>query len=366
MITSFQVVKQDLARWRWQKLPLASATAAEGELLVAITRFAFTSNNVTYARLGAQIPYWKFFPACNGWGRIPVWGVGRIERSSHPCYRQGEAVYGYFPMDSHVRLQPGSRSGVRFIDETPHRRPLPPTDNEYVLIDRDRSYDRRHADAHLVLRPVFSLAFFCAAFLKERDYFGARQVIVTSASSKAALGLAFLLSRARSAGDGFEIVGLTSSANAAFVGARAVYDRVVTYDAIASLTLEAAALIDLGGDAKLCAAVHERLRDALKWSALAGFTHGDALGASHASLPGPQPMLFFTPDHILRLRREWGGDVLRARLAEAWLAYLAFVAPWLRYEYSATPGGVEAAYAEMLSGKTPPSKAHILTIPAEG
>jgi len=130
MITSFQVVKQDLARWRWQKLPLASATAAEGELLVAITRFAFTSNNVTYARLGAQIPYWKFFPACNGWGRIPVWGVGRIERSSHPCYRQGEAVYGYFPMDSHVRLQPGSRSGVRFIDETPHRRPLPPTDNE--------------------------------------------------------------------------------------------------------------------------------------------------------------------------------------------------------------------------------------------
>lgn len=66
MITSFQVVKQDLARWRWQKLPLAGATAGHGELVVAITRFAFTSNNVTYARLGAQIPYWRFFPACNG------------------------------------------------------------------------------------------------------------------------------------------------------------------------------------------------------------------------------------------------------------------------------------------------------------
>jgi len=363
MITSFQVVKQHLARWRWERHPLGRATA-EGQLLVAITRFAFTSNNVTYARLGVQIPYWQFFPAGDGWGRIPVWGVGRIERSSHPRYRQGEAVYGYFPMDSHALLQPGSRSGVCFIDATPHRRELPPTYNEYVLIDRDHSYDRSHADAHLVLRPLFSLAFFCATFLKERQYFGARQVIVTSASSKTALGLAFLLSRARSAGDAIEIVGLTSSANAAFVRARAVCDRVLTYDAIGSLPLEASALIDLGGEVKLRAAVHGRLRDALRYSALAGFTHWDALRVGDASLPGPEPTLFFTPHHILRLRREWGPGVLRARLAEAWRAYLAFVDPWLRYEHRATRAGVEAAYAEVLSGKTPPSNAHILTIPA--
>ena len=50
-----------------------------------------------------------------------------------------------------------------------------------------------------VLRPLFSVPFFCAEFLKEEGFFGARLMIISSASSKTALGLTFLLAQRRSA-----------------------------------------------------------------------------------------------------------------------------------------------------------------------
>ena len=54
-----------------------------GQVLVRIDRFAFTANNVTYGVAGDMLNYWSFFPAEEGWGRIPVWGFGDVVRSSH-------------------------------------------------------------------------------------------------------------------------------------------------------------------------------------------------------------------------------------------------------------------------------------------
>src|SRR5262249_5600291 len=153
-------------------------------------------------------------PAPEGWGHIPVWGLGTVLHSSHPEVREGERMYGFLPMATHLVLQPGALRGFRFVDGAEHRQDLPPTYNEYLLVDRDAGYDRAHADEHLVLRPLFSLSFFCAEFLRQERCFGARQVIISSASSKTALGLAFLLAQERR--EGIEIVGLTSPANAGF------------------------------------------------------------------------------------------------------------------------------------------------------
>ena len=36
---------------------------AEGEIIVAIDKFALTANNVSYAVSGDFIGYWKFYPA---------------------------------------------------------------------------------------------------------------------------------------------------------------------------------------------------------------------------------------------------------------------------------------------------------------
>ena len=289
-----------------------------------------------------------------------MWGLGNVLHSAHPEVRESERVYGYFPMATHLVLQPGGLRGARFVDGSEHRQELPPTYNEYVLVDRDAGYDLAHADEHLVLRPLFSLSFFCAEFLKEEQFFGARQVIISSASSKTALGLAFLLAQGREAGA--EIVGLTSAANADFVTRRGVYDRVVSYEAIPSLADTPAVFVDIAGDGAVRAAVHLRLQEQLKHSARVGFTHWDALGAVEPNLPGPAPKLFFTPDHILKRRKEWGAEALRARLSEAWRGFVGFVKPWLVIEHTAGMVGVERVYREVLEGRTPPEKAHVLSI----
>jgi hypothetical protein len=359
--SGFCVAKDDLRRWRWEEGEApASGSLDREQVLVEVSKFAFTANNVTYARLGDQISYWRFFSAPEGCGYIPVWGLGTVLGSRHGEVRQGERVYGYFPMATHLVMHPGALRGVRFVDGTAHRRELPQTYNEYALIDRDSHYDRAHEDEHVVLRPLFSLSFFCAEFLKQERFFGASQVVISSASSKTALGLAFLLARQPSRD--VEIVGLTSAANVGFVVQRGVYDRALSYEAIPSLTDKPAVFVDIAGDAGIRAKVHHHLGASLRHSARVGFTHWDALGADEPSLPGPAPRLFFTPDHILRRRKEWGAEVLGARLSEAWLGFLGFVKPWLAIAHTGGQAGVERAYREVLEGRVPPEKAHVLSI----
>jgi len=358
--SGYCVAKDDLRRWRWEERDAPIGNLAAGQILVGADKFAFTANNVTYARLGDQVAYWCFFPAPEGWGYIPVWGLGNVVCSRHPEVRDGERVYGYFPMATHLVLQPGGVRGGRFVDRTVHRQQLPRTYNDYVLVDRDPGYDRAHENEYLVLRPLFSLSFFCAEFLNEEQFFGARQVIISSASSKTALGLAFLLAQPGS--KGVEIVGLTSAAKAGFVGKRGMYDRVLSYEAISSIPVEAAVFVDIAGNGAVRAAVHRQLGGALQHSARVGFTHWDALAPVETGLPGPAPKLFFTPDHILMRRQEWGAEALAARLSRAWCGFLDYVKPWLVIEHTTGSGGVERVYREVLDGRTPPEKAYIVSI----
>ncbi|MGO9702909.1 MAG: DUF2855 family protein [Xanthobacteraceae bacterium] len=361
VFSGFCVAKNDLRRWLWdERDATAIGHLGPDHVEVGIDKFAFTANNVTYARLGDQIGYWRFFPAPEGWGYIPVWGLGHVTRSRHPEVPEGERVYGYFPMATHLIMQPSELRGARFLDAAEHRRELPKTYNEYVLTDRDLNYDRLHEDHHLVLRPLFSLSFFCAEYLKEERFFGAKQILISSASSKAALGLAFLLVQERS--KDVEIIGLTSSANLNFVVRQQIYDDVVTYDSVSSLSKTPTVFVDLSGDAKTRAAVHHALGDSLRHSTSAGFTHWDTLGKPGTGLPGPVPKLFFTPDHIIQRREQWGAETLRARLSTAWQAFLGHVEPWLVIELTAGRCEVERIYCEVLDGRTPPERAHVLAI----
>jgi NADPH:quinone reductase-like Zn-dependent oxidoreductase len=65
-------------------------------------------------------------------------------------------------------------------------------------------------------------------FLDDNDYFGASRVVISSASSKTAIGSAFLAARRR----GREIVALTSQSNVEFCRSLGCYDTVLTYDEV--------------------------------------------------------------------------------------------------------------------------------------
>src|SRR5262249_8239217 len=118
----FLVGRRDLRRTAFVPGRNSLDTVLEpGQVLVHVHRFALTSNNVTYGAVGDMIGYWGFFPAEEGWGRIPVWGFGDVVRSAHDDVPVGERIYGYFPMSTCAVLQPFQVSPAAFVDASAHR-----------------------------------------------------------------------------------------------------------------------------------------------------------------------------------------------------------------------------------------------------
>ena len=152
----------------------------------------------------------------------------------------------------------------------------------------------------LVLRPLFMLCFLLADQLEAEGRHGADQVLLTSASSKTALGLAYELGRA-----GARVAGLTSARNAGFVRSTGIYDAVATYDELETLDAGVPTVaIDMAGDGALRRRVHEHFGPALRSSILVGATH--VASASFAPDPGAPGAA--------------AGVLLRARPAEGALA----------------------------------------------
>ena len=349
----FLVARDNLSRTSWLQRPLVSP--ARGEVLVTVDRFALTANNITYATLGDEFHYWDFFPAPAGLGRIPVWGLGTILESRVPGLIVGERVYGYFPMSSHRVLTPAAVRTKGFVDAAPHRQTQPATYNEYACVDRDPNYDTADDDIHLVLRPLFSLAFFLNAFLRERAFFGASTIIVSSASSKASLAIGLLL---RDGGP--TIVGLTSDTNLAFVRSTAIFNRVVAYGDLEELEREPSVYIDMAGNLDVLRRIHAHFDDLLRHSSRAGFTH--AASASGDGLAGPKPEAFFTPTHILALRRLWGPELLRKRLLDSRQNVFRKIGSLLTMRCGVGRTAVEGAYDEVRTGRVAPQEAWLLAV----
>jgi hypothetical protein len=355
----FLVRKDDMKSARFAAAPAPSASALrDGEVLMRVDKFAFTANNVTYAAFGDAMHYWHFFPAPEGWGRIPVWGFGDVIASKSGAAKVGERFYGYFPMSSHLVVTPERASAMGFFDGAEHRKALHPVYNQYVRTTTDPGYDAKREAEQMLLRPLFTTSFLIDDFLADNGFFDARSVILSSASSKTAYGTAFLLHRRKSV----EVIGLTSSANAAFVERLGCYDRAVAYDAIGSLAADTPTVyVDMAGSAAVRAAVHRHFGDALKYSCAVGGTHWEALGGGR-DLPGPKPMLFFAPAQIKKRNADWGAATLQRKIGEAWLAFLGPVGGWMRVVESRGPEAVERVYRDMLDGRAKPDEGHILSL----
>src|SRR5262249_13728833 len=87
--TEFVVSRNDLQQCRTLEVQMRGELPDEA-LLVKVARFAFTANNITYATLGDHLKYWSLFPAPDGFGIIPVWGLGEVVASKHPGVPVGE------------------------------------------------------------------------------------------------------------------------------------------------------------------------------------------------------------------------------------------------------------------------------------
>jgi uncharacterized protein DUF2855 len=376
-----EVLREDVHQARAVAEP--APEPAEHQATLRIERFALSATNITYARLGDAIGYWQFYPAAPGWGCVPAWGIGRVTGSRTADVPVGSIASGLFPMASHVLMSPGRVSRSGFDEHARHRRELPRLYNVYRWVtETGLSQDQR-----LVLQPSFWLSFLLADYLRARDWFEADVVLISSASSKAAMGLAFLLRGS------VRTVGLTSAARVRELGGLGLFDQVVGYDAAGSLARDPAVFLDLAGSTAIRDAVHDRLGGQLRHNVLAGTTHGpvdlDGVapgpggpvtadpgppgpGPPGPGPPGPGPPgpgpgsrgqhFFFVPDYLRARARELGMDVLAPRFDDALAAFARHSESWLRLQYVHGADEVLAAYQRILGGSAPMSTALICSL----
>jgi Protein of unknown function (DUF2855) len=141
---TFLVQRSDLSQARIDAFD-AEAPLAPGQVRLRVEHFALTANNITYAVFGESMHYWRFFPAAEGWGCIPVWGFAVIEAAACDGVVAGERFFGYWPMASHAVVQPASVSEHGFIDASAHRAELPAAYNRYQRVEKARCTARRRS-----------------------------------------------------------------------------------------------------------------------------------------------------------------------------------------------------------------------------
>ena len=329
-----------------------------GQALLRVDTFGLTANNVTYAVFGERMNYWDFFPAADGWGRVPMWGFAEVEASEGEAARPGTRLFGYLPPSSHLVVTPVAGEEGGFVDGSPHRRALPSAYHRYLATDSDPFYRPDTEDVQMLLRPLFFTSFLIDDQLADDGLLERGPVVISSASSKTALAAAFMLSRH----DGIEVVGLTSSRNASFVEDRGIYDRVVAYDEIASLGLAPATFVDMAGDGDLRMAVHSHYGDELIRSIAVGVTHWEEFGGGTGDLPGPKPSFFFAPDRVTKRSSDWGREGLERNVAEAWHPFCEWTGSWLEVIRGSGFEAVQSAFLDVLEGRVDARRAHVLTV----
>jgi hypothetical protein len=354
--------KTALGETQIEEVPLAHPST--GEAILKVARVALTTNNITYALLGESMQYWEFFPSDRpGWGLMPAWGMADVVASSVPGLEIGERFYGYFPIAGYLKVQPVRVSSRGFHDGAPHRASLTSAYNHYTRCATDPVYDPALESYQILLRPLIITSFFGADYLRDNDFFGAKQLLISSASSKTAYGTAFCLQGV----EGVEVVGLTSVRNKAFVESLGCYQRVVTYDDLTSLDPGVrTTYLDFAGSDDLRGKVHRHFGEALAYDCLAGSAQNTDPDHLRTEVPGPKPQLYFAPVQIAKRNKEWGYDEVNRRFGLAQREFIARVAdrraPWMKLVEHQGFEGAAALTAELAAGRIDPASGHVVVL----
>jgi hypothetical protein len=235
---------------------------------------------------------------------------------------------------------------VGFADAAEHRVGLSPMYNQYLLVEDEGD------EAALIMRPLFGTSVLLDLVLSEGGFNAAPTVVLTSASSKTAYGLAHLL-RARPV----ETIGLTSASHQDWVERLGLYNAVLSYDQLGELSAPGGAvLLDFAGDRTLIRKLHEQLGEELRRSLLVGFTHRQA-EADEAPLPGPAAEFFFAPDEMARRGRELG-----QRYAAAWREFAHVAKRTMRIERVTDGAELVRIYRDLLEGRADPAVGYVVSI----
>ena len=227
----------------------------------------------------------------------------------------------------------------------------------------DTAYRAADENFQMLVRPLFITSFMLADFLQDNSFFGAKRLVVSSASSKTAYGTAFCLEglagvRTRSA--------LTSAPNEAFVQGLGCYHRAVSYDELETLSVDVPTLyVDFSGDEALRARVHHHFGASLVYDCFAGSAQNTHF-LRDTGLPGPEPKFYFAPVQIRKRNADWGHAEVNRKFNEAQLAFIRRVSdtrkPWMRLSEHAGFQAAPGLIADLHAGRIDPSTGHVVVL----
>lgn len=353
---TLEVRKDNWAQTRVTCSPLET-DLADNEVLFRIDRMALTSNNISYASSGDLLAYWEFFPAADGWGRIPGMGWGEVIGSRHPEIQVGERVWGFFPFASHHKILAGKADNIGFKDISEHRLNHP---SVYVQFDRASAftvYEPAREDQDILLRGLYTTSWLVEDFLTTNESFGAQDCLITSASSKTSIALAHSVKKRGS----LQSIGITSARNKIFCESLGCYDHLITYDQIDKLDASRrVVMVDMAGSASVISSVHHHFRENMVYSCLIGATHHDQVG-SVKGLPGAKPEFFFAPTHMQQRSRQMGIELYSRMLVSDYAEFRLFCDQWLTVKRSDGEEAVTATYQQVLAGSVEPNTGHVVS-----
>lgn len=325
----------------------------QGEVLFKINKFALTTNNITYAVTGFQLRYWDFFPAENDWGIIPCWGFATVIQSENESIKEGEQVYGYFPMAKYLKIEAGKINDHSLMDIASHRQEMAPIYNTYTRLGTEMKYPKAVQDYIPIFQPLFATSFLNYQFIKSSSFFEAENIIITSASSKTALGLAFMLHQNKS-DDKKKIIGLTSSRNVAFVESVGFYDEVLSYDKVPNeLENIPSMVVDMAGNADLLSNIYKHLDKQLKFISKIGLTDWSAASMEEKI---PVAKFFFAPTFAQAFFKKHGAKEANGMIVKTMFSFITQAKEWIEIGHMNTYADLEKKYLDMLKGEVNPSK----------
>lgn len=352
---TFLVHKKELGNAKLVNTPIPEI--GEQEILFQIDKYVLSSNNITYAVTGYQFKYWEFFPTEEPFGIIPVWGVARVIESKHPDIKVGERFFGYFPMSRVLKAEIGNITPHGFMEKSAHRKGLMAIYNYYTNLGANTPADTTVEDYSLVSRITFSTSFLLYHLLKDESFFGADQIILTSASSKTALGLAYLL-RQNQPTDGKKLIGLTSPRNLDFVKAVGYYDEVVAYaDLENKIPAHSSTVLDFSGNSELLIRMNDLLKEKLQHTTLIGITDWRAEKA-FAKLPNTAG--FHAGIQSQKKKKEWGLEKMTQLIGKELAGFIKSTSAWMSLHYIKDADALAQFYQELLKGQISPHKGYIV------
>jgi hypothetical protein len=333
----------------------------QDQVLLKIDRFALTTNNITYCAAGDILGYWGFFPAKEGFGRVPVMGYADVAASNHPDVQVGERLWGFYPMSNYLVVKAGRASKSSFFDVSEHRQQYAPIYCNYLRALANPYYEPQREDHDLLLRGLYLTSWLVEDFMFDNETFGADSYLITSASSKTSIALAFAV---KSRGEK-KAVGITSESNEAFCKNLGCYSEIITYDDVSSFDAsESVVIVDMAGNVGVLRTLHERFQEKVKYSCLIGTTHiEESKGLLFITgLPGAKPELFFAPSHAQKRAEALGPGELEALIGQSLKDFQEYSDQWLTVMRASGPQAIESTFNKVLSGHALPSEGYILSV----